>query len=170
MQAQDVRLILPRMRGLDVAESRGQKARICLHFATCPSHPCIRQRRRRSRDREGDLQFLLLRPAHFGPGMGFLIPPSPVLAAWTKGNRSSWRRRASSCDSFRKRGCRDFGLKDVGARTPTIQSPAATYADIGPSRCRSAQVQAQNANPSPSAGPKELTETTPPPTRNQSAA
>jgi hypothetical protein len=76
-------------------------------------------------------------------------------------------RRRVTVFFVKKRGGRDFGLKDVGARTLTTQSPAATYAEIGPSRYRSAQAQARKRkNPPPSAGPKELTETAPPAIRN----
>lgn len=122
-----------------------RRLRICLHSATCPSHPCIRQCRRRSRDHERICN--CCSSALPISDLEWASPiPHPCISSSDEGESQQLRRRAS-CDSFRKKGCRDFGLKDVGARTPTIRSPAATYADTGPSRCRSAQVQAHKRRP-----------------------
>jgi len=69
--------ILPRIRGLNVTESRGQQAPDLPALRRLPVPPMYpTKRRRRSRDREGICKFLLLRPAHFGPGKGSLISPS----------------------------------------------------------------------------------------------
>jgi len=70
------KLILPRIRGLDVAESRGQKAPDLPALCRLPVPSMYPTAPPPIEISCGDLQFLLLRPSHFGPGMGFLIPPS----------------------------------------------------------------------------------------------
>jgi hypothetical protein len=89
----------------------------------------------------------------------------PVLASSDERNVN----RSCSCVDgcrrvtvFEKRGGRDFGLQDARSllRTPTIQYPTATYAEIGPSRRRSASspgTQTQTQTPRLWSG--ELTET-----------
>jgi hypothetical protein len=122
---------------------KASRLRICLHFAACPSHPCIRQNVAANRDREGICNSCssALPISDLGWAPSSLHPC--VLASSGEGNVN----RSCSCVDgqgrvtvFEKRGARDFGLRDAGAllRTPTIQSPTATYAEIGPSRRRSA--------------------------------
>jgi hypothetical protein len=100
-------------------------------------------------------------PCPFRTWNGF--PPSSihVLVARTSGNRSSCvdgRRRVTV---FERGG--EPELQPPNLLLPRTQISVLLVADQPKSRHT-------NANPSPSAGPGALTETTPPATRNQSAA
>jgi hypothetical protein len=119
------------------------RLRICLHFAACPSHPCIRQSVAADREIVRGSAIPAPPPCPFRTWNGLPHLSIPVLASSDEGNVN----RSCSCVDgqgcvtvFERRGARDFGLRDARAllRTPTIQSPPATDAEIGPSRRRSA--------------------------------
>jgi hypothetical protein len=92
-----------------------RRLRICLYSTTCPSHPCIRQRRRRSRDRKR-----ICNSCSSALPISDLEWASPFLhpgiSSSDEGESQQLRRRASSCDSFRKRGLSRFRTEGYWSR------------------------------------------------------
>jgi hypothetical protein len=137
------------MRRQGVTESEARRLRVCLHFTTCPSYhvsDCV------AADQEivQGSAILTSPPCPFRTWNRF--PPFfyPCINSSEVGKSQQLRQQAGSCDGFRKRGCR---ISDRRMLEPELQpSPPATYAEIGPSCCRSAQVQAHKRNPPPLLG------------------